>query len=240
MKTVNKFMGIDGLRRCGPWFVLPLLLLLGCSMQEGVNNPLLQRFVWFDYLNGSDLRADCRAGSPPRYRLVYNARYQEQLRRYEVTGDGAGGAFVVARAQASGSLASIALDDVMAPWRWQRSETRLAPGGFAGFEAALERDGFFGPAPKGLRLPSAGFYWTAVGCRDGAVHFGAWRYPSAGYAALAFPALLFAEDRTGLPVNPPREIDAAELAFPRANVNFNNNTGTVFWLRVGAKGLAGF
>ena len=213
-------------------------LLVGCATEGATGNPLTQRFVWFRYLNGDDIRQNCYPGSPWRYRLVYNGRYQEQLRRYEVIADGAGGAYLDSRAQGRASLTRVTLNDVMAPWRWQQAETRVSSEEVTELEAALERSGFFGPPDVGLRLPSAGFYWLAVGCREGRMHFNAWLHPSARFAALEFPDFLFARDGTGVAVNQPRRIDAAELAFqgtrPAATGRQRN-----FWLTVGEGGLRG-
>ena len=217
-----------------------IFLLFGCVSEQSASNPLLQKFVWFEYLNGNDLRESCVEGSPPHYRLVYNGRYQEQVRRYEITSDGAGGATVVSGAQSAPNLANISFDDILAPKWWQRSESKMSPDAFTRFETALQQSGFFEPAPENLRLPSAGFYWIAVGCRGGRVAFNAWRYPSDRYDGLTFPALLFAQDRNPIPINPPRTIDAAELTFQRSNPQFIHTTGTVFWLRVGENGLAGY
>lgn len=225
------------------WLIAALVMLVlsaACTIGQAVQEPALQRFVWYDYLNGSDLREACRRGSLPRYRLVYNGRYQEQLRRYEVVDDGGGGGFVVANAQGSGNLANVALNDLLAPWRWTRSQVRITPQEIAEFEAALETSGFFGPAPKGLNLPSAGFYWVAVACRDGRIHFNAWRHPSPRFARLAFPDFLFRRDLTEVPVNPPREIDNAELVFVPPASRRSSTRYPVFSLRVGENGLEGF
>jgi hypothetical protein len=221
-----------------PTLVLLCALLVGCAVDQAVESPLTQRFVWFSFLNGDDIRENCFPGSLWRYRLVYNGRYQEQLRRYEVVADGAGGAYLVSRVQGSANLASVTLNDVMAPWRWWRAETRLSPGAVAEFEAALEQSGFFGPPAVGLRLPSAGFYWLAVGCREGTVYLNAWRHPSARFAALEFPAFLFARDGTGVDVNPPRQIDAAELTFQGARPAAQRQRRK-FWLTVSKDGLQG-
>ena len=224
----------------GGGLAMSILLLAACVSEQSASNPLLQKYVWFKYLNGDDLRERCFEGSPTHYRLVYNARYQEQVRRYEVVSDGAGGATVISGAQRAVNLASFSFDDILAPKWWQRSEGRMSPEAFARFEAALQQSGFFEPAPRHLRLPSAGFYWTAVGCRGGRIAFNAWRHPSDRYEGLTFPPLLFAQDRNVMPINPPRTIDAAELTFQRSNPQFSHTTGTVFWLRVGENGLAGY
>ena len=222
--------------------LLSLAPLTGCTLQESVNNPLTQRFAWFQYLNGDDIREGCFEGGLWRVRLIYNGRYQEQLRVYNVVADGAGGALLVARAQGPGNLVELGLglDDILAPWRWHRSEVRLDGEATEAFFKSLQDSGFFGPAPTGLSLPSAGFYWIAISCSAGRVHFSAWRYPSARYAALTFPAFLFAHDRTEIPVNPPRPIDASQLILRQQNLQITGSQGPRFQLRVGDNGLAGF
>ncbi|MEM7224022.1 MAG: hypothetical protein AAF495_13655 [Pseudomonadota bacterium] len=219
-----------------------LLSLAGCTLQETVQNPLTQRFAWFQYLNGNDIREGCFEGGLWRVRLIYNGRYQEQLRIYNVVADGAGGALLVARAQGAGNLVDLglSLDDILAPWRWHRSEARLDIAETDKFFASLRQSGFFEPAPTGLNLPSAGFYWIGISCSGGQVHFNAWRYPSDRYAALTFPAFLYARDQTGLTVNPPRSIDAAELILKPNNQQISGPQGTRFQLRVGNNGLAGY
>jgi hypothetical protein len=213
--------------------------LAGCTIERAVQEPPLQRFVWYRFLNGDDIRETCVPGSLWRYRLVYNGRYQEQLRRYEVIADGGGGAHLVSQVQGAAFLVNVSPSEITAPWRWRRAETRLGPSAVAEFQGALDASGLFGPAPVGLRLPSAGFYWIAVGCRDGRIQFNAWSYPSARFAALAFPEFLFARDGTGVAVNPPREIDASELVFKRPP-RVAQDQQAYFWLTVGEDGLKGF
>ena len=82
-KMLTRFFSISGLAG--------LLALSACTLQEGVNNPLTQRFAWFQYLNGADIREGCFEGGLWRVRLIYNGRYQEQVRLYNVVADGAGG-----------------------------------------------------------------------------------------------------------------------------------------------------
>ena len=222
-------------------FLLVLFALLSaCTLGETVSNPLTQRFAWFAYMNGDDIRQACVEGSPARYRLVYNGRYQEQLRTYEITVNAAGSALLVGRAQGSGNLLQVSLNDVLAPWRWHQGRAILEAEEVAAFEATLTESGFWQTPPRHLTLPSAGFFWTAVACRNGEVQFNAWRYPSKRYDALAFPAWLFAKDTTGVAVNPSRRIDTAELTLPRGNVQLTGTQQPRFFLRVGKNGLAGF
>ncbi|MBX6320432.1 MAG: hypothetical protein IRY94_01260 [Rhodospirillaceae bacterium] len=180
--------------------------LAGCAYRGGLDEPVTRKLSWFSYLDGDAIRASCGPGAPDRYRLVYNGDYEKQVRSYEVTDDGAGGAYLVARASRPVDLSAFSLADVQAPWRWARSTTRLSAQDRAALRQALIDSGFTAGAPAGLTLYSAGFYWVATGCMDGAFHFAAWAYPDPGFAALTFPPVLFAADRTGVPVNPPHPV----------------------------------
>jgi hypothetical protein len=223
--------------QCCAGFLLGLGLA-GCAYRGGVDEPITRRASWFSYLDGGGLRETCGPGTIDRYRLVYNGRYTEQLRSYEVTGDGAGGAILVSRALDEANLVTLRLDDLQAPWRWKRSESRLSPAEMQEFIGRLGQSGLFDEAPEGLRLDSWKFYWVASGCRDGVFQFSAWVHPSPRWDALAFPELLFARDGTGVAVNPPRPVSVAEGAFARGPVD-ERGTTTRFSLQVDGKGLGG-
>lgn len=229
------------LRACRPlarWCALIVLVLAGCTYRGTIDQPILHKVTWFSFLNGDDIRAACARGGPPWYRLVYNGDYDRQLRAYEVVGDGAGGAYYTARVITGGGIdvTRLSLRDPQAPGRWTVDRVRLAPEEMAGLEAALARSGAFGPAPAGLRLASEQFYWVFSGCRDGTFHFNAWRYPSARFAGLAFPEVLLRHDRTGIALNPPREVGPAER--PRAGGPVEDPT-PCFDLEVGERGFKG-
>jgi hypothetical protein len=213
------------------------LLLAACGYRGDLETPLAQKFQWYSFLNGDDIRERCVEGTPPHYRLVYNGRYEEQLRRYEIIGDGAGGAIYQAGAQESANVIRLSTDDVLAPWRWQTSETRLSPPELNGFETALRQSGFFEPAPVGLLLDSYGFYWTVVGCRDGVIHFNAWQFPSARYDRLSFPAWLARFDETEVAVNPPRDVGPAERMHLLNPAKRRGDPTIGFTLTVGEDGL---
>ncbi|WP_119462303.1 hypothetical protein [Rhodospirillaceae bacterium SYSU D60014] len=179
-----------------------LLAVAGCSYRGNIDKPIARRLTWFSYIGGDDIRAACGPGMLDWYRLVYNARYEEQLRTYEVVADGAGGAILVARVLGSTAPLHV-VGAPLSPWRWARSEARLDEATFAAFEQTMVDSGFFEPLPVGLRLFSGDFWWVATGCIDEAFHFGAWRYTPDHAADLDFPAFLFVHDATGVPVNPP-------------------------------------
>jgi hypothetical protein len=61
--------------------------LAGCAYHGSFDDPIQRRFQWFSFIGGDDIKAACRPGSSAsidRYRFVYNGRYAEQLRAYEL------------------------------------------------------------------------------------------------------------------------------------------------------------
>jgi len=180
--------------------------LAACAYHGNFDDPIQRRFQWYSFIGGDDIKADCRqrtSGKLDRYRFVYNGRYAEQLRAYELVGDSAGGAYLTARATgAYANLAHVTLNDPLGPLRWKESRAPLGATEFNAIKQALDADGFLQP-PKtvGRRFSSNGFYWLVSGCREGQFHFGAWIYPTQDFLALHFPALLLARDQTGLAFN---------------------------------------
>ena len=67
--------------------ILGLAVLAGCAYRGGIDQPVTLKATWFSYLNGDDIRSACVPGAPPKYRLVYNGNYDEQLRAYELVGE---------------------------------------------------------------------------------------------------------------------------------------------------------
>ncbi len=217
-----------------------LALLTGaCTYRGGIDNPVVQRATWFSYLDGTDIRESCKPGALDRYRLVYNGRYHEQLRSYEVVADGAGGAYLVARALSDrANLVNLTLNDPLEPWRWRKSGERLSPEAFAEFRRRLFESGFGSEPLVGLRLYSEAFYWVTSGCADGVFQFNAWDYPSERFDALRFPEFLFARDRTGVAVNPPLPLPP-EWLFAERGQTGSRSERTRFVLRATENGLGG-
>ena len=194
------------------WTARPLALamlgaLAACAYSGGIDRPLVQKVAWFSYLNGDDIRAACVPGSANQYRLVYNGEYDRQVRTYEIL-DAPGDASFLARVQQGGGidLINFSFSRPGGAGGWKSSEAALSPAQMADLEGALAADGAFGAAPEGLRLASEEFYWLFVGCRGGQVYFHAWPYAGGGFEGLRFPEILLRHDRTGVPLNPPREV----------------------------------
>ncbi len=135
------------------------------------------------------------------------------------------------------NLTTVDLGDPLAAWHWKKSQARLSAEEAAALERAFRDSGLFAPTERGLRLDSRGFYWVAIACRDGEVHFNAWRYPSPRWRRLTFPEMLLAHDETGVPVNRPRRVTAS----PREQATkLGEGESARFVLEVGENGLVGF
>lgn len=202
--------------------------LSSCAF-TGAQDPLSRNLSWFDYLNAGDIRASCKAGSPDRYRFVYNGSYSEQVRTYDLEmGRGNASATLRSRVVGSTKLARLSLSDPMAPWKGDANRVVLGEQDVARLLSSLQVAAAFESPPVGLRLDSDGFYWIAAACEDGTFRFDAYQWPSKRFEGIQFASLLFAWDQDHEAVNPPRE-----TLFP------NDRDRTHFTLEVGENGLVG-
>jgi len=188
-----------------------LLLAAGCAYREGgVGGPITRKFQYFSYLGGDDIRRDCVEGAPARYRLVYNANYDEQVRAYDLRRNAAGSGATLA-SQVFGGGGNLAAGfnplDPTGPWRGTSAQVQLDEAAYLQLIRAIEASGFGEPAPAGLTLPSWGFYWAVAACAGGQFHYNAWLYPSDRFERVQFDKILFALDGTKTAVNPPRRVN---------------------------------
>lgn len=181
------------------------LVLGGCAYDgQGLDDPITRRAVWYSYSGGDDIRQRCGAGGPDQYRLIYNGNWNDQVRIYDLGGPK--GRLVMHEQILQGlsvDLITINADDLLAPWRGNQADLTLSETEYATVVTSLVQSGLFQPPPVGLRLPSDGYYWTAVGCRNGQFVFNAWLYPSPPFLALSFPDILMDLDRTSVPFGEP-------------------------------------
>jgi len=191
------------------------LVLAACASQGPTDNPILRNLTWDRYVGGDDIFRACAPNQPVRYRLVYNARQDDQQRSYDISALPDGGAMMEARVMGRGYLNKILLTDPFGPWRGEQQLYRLSPAEFTQFKAALTATGFEGPTPEGLFLRGDTFYWTASTCRDGKFHFNAWAWPSAEFDRMAVPLLraLAPFDKTA-----EKPIEPYEVALPPYSV----------------------
>ncbi|PJI44420.1 hypothetical protein [Ferrovibrio sp.] len=163
--------------------------LAACASQGPTDNPLQRALTWDRYVGGDDLARACAPGQPARYRLVYNARQDDQQRSYDITAQPDGGAMMEARVLGRGLLNNILISDPLRPWNGEQALYRLNPAEFTQLKQAIAATGFEAPASKGLALRGDTFYWAASACREGKFHFNAWAWPSPDFDRMAVPLL---------------------------------------------------
>jgi len=187
----------------------------GPASAQAVAEPVLRSFNWFDHAAGTDVRSGCRAGTPTRIRLIYNAVWEEQVRAYEleVMADGTAhlSSMVWGEQGAASAISVSSAGDLLLPWRPKRGTRLLAAADMSRLTAALEQSAAFGPAPAQLTLHDADFWWSVASCRAGSWGFQAYHHPTDGFARASFAAVLFDLDPVATPVNRPRALEPAEL-----------------------------
>jgi hypothetical protein len=229
-------------------------LMAGCAYHgdsaSNLDNPAIQKFAWFSFLDGNDIREACAAqGStggpkaPARYRLVYNGQYEKQLRIYEIEAQPSGGANLRARTKGGTNLANWWINDtsdLLAPWRWRESTAALSSEEMAQFRKALTESGYGSGAPQGLRLPSQDFYWVASGCEAGQFHFYAWRAKKGRLDDARFQDFLLRHDGTGLAFRKPYVLGIEESSNYRpAGGKNGRNPSSNFTVEVSGEGIGG-
>ncbi len=184
---------------------LILLLLAACAYRGGGDEPGVRKFTLFSMLNGDDIRGKCASvAGYERYRVVYNGLYEEQFRVYELSKGPKNGHVFKASVTSPANVAEIELKDLLSPWRPAVAERFISDSDFQALTGVLQQSGYAKGAPKGLDLPSDNFWWLAVGCKDGAVSFHAWKHPHTDLTALPLVKAFLALDQTGVRLNPPR------------------------------------
>jgi hypothetical protein len=224
-------------------------VMAGCAYHgdsaSDLDNPAVQKFAWFSFLDGHDIRQACAAlgpKAPARYRLVYNGQYEKQLRIYEIAAQPSGGANLRVRTKGGTNLADWWIRDsadLLAPWRWRESTAALSPEEMAQFHKALVDSGFGSGAPQGLRLPSQDFYWVAAGCEAGQFHFYAWRAKRGRLDDARFQDFLVRHDGTGLAFRKPYVLGVEESSNYRPAGGNGRNPSANFTLEVRGEGIGG-
>lgn len=216
-----------------------LLTLTSCASSGGTDNPIGRGLGWFSYVGAEDIRAQCGPQSRDRLRFVYNGIYGVQLRTYDVTAEaGDFGATAVIRVIGESNLLDLTLADPLVPWRGVRGDIALTRDDYLEIKRAVLESGFHQPAPFGLRLPSAEFYWIVGGCLDGRFRLNAWLHPSERFERLRFPTALLIHDPTGVPYYGPRPLGARPTDYIGSTPRGTSKTPS-FQLQLGVDRLIG-
>jgi hypothetical protein len=187
--------------------LLLLLLLAGCAADGGTANPLVRPFQYFSYANGEDIRDRCRPGTASRYRLIFNALYEQQVRSYDIVqavNGRVGEQETRVFARGIGGEAEIGADGVKFKSDFHSVET-ITYHDLLDLDRALIDSGFEQPSREGLVLHSDEFYWIAMVCRDGVFKYNAWTKETSDIAGLPFLDVLLRGDSTGADVPPVKE-----------------------------------
>jgi hypothetical protein len=211
-----------------------MLVLGSCAARPGGAADGLQRGLqWYAMAGGADLRETCAPGTTNRYRFIYNAVWDEQVRVYDLDGKPAGAGAELRSTVIAGAprILQAGLSALAGRPGAAVAVTRLDAGRVAALTGALAEAGFATrPPADGVRLRSDDFYWLVSACIDGVWRLNAWRRGDPGFAGLGFDRLLFAADETGIPVNPPRAVDAAQRRLARGESPGERGRGDDFEL----------
>ncbi|MBO6837270.1 MAG: hypothetical protein JJ878_20885 [Alphaproteobacteria bacterium] len=182
-------------------------LIAGCTSNGEIDNPVQRRATWFSFLSGDDIAAECEASGRERYRLTYIADREIQVRIYDIDADMPPKPQLrtrVMQVAASEWFPLPVLEDPSRPFRPYDTVTTLSEEDMTAIRDDLLNAGWSTqPPPIGRKIASHSYAWLVAGCRDGAFSFQVWEYPDAEFDALAFPAVLFAAENSGIDVVPP-------------------------------------
>ncbi len=173
---------------------------------ERLAGPVTRQLAWFAHVESRDLLDQCGDGQE-RYRLIYNGRYEEQIRSYTLAPAGNDAWQIDAFVRDEVNLVDVVLspDDPLAPLRGVTRQSTHAADAMQPLLTAIRG---LPPVQVQTNLNGAAFYWLIVGCRSGVPVYFAAQYDGAGpdLRALPFRAPLQALDPLPVAVNEPRTI----------------------------------
>ncbi len=211
-------------------------LATACASGGPSDNPLVRPFQYFSYLNGDDIRQECAPGADSRYRLVYNALYEQQVRTYDIRqASGAKEGVQESRVFSRGIGAHFGIGSGGVDFKDQpQSQESLSYDDLVAIDKALIDSGFERPAQEGMKLHSDEFYWIAMVCREGAFKYFAWTKENADLEKLTLIDAVSLADTTDIPVEPVNE----PIIHDRGGRNqVGLEGGSYFSLEVGDNGL---
>jgi len=190
---------------------LSLVALTACEYHPGdLDNPINRKAAWYSFLSGDDIRKSCSPGSPDYLRLVYNGRWYEQVRVYQVVG--VAPYTLNQRVIGPADLSHVNADLASEALTGKTAHNDTALDYYKSLAASVDAAIAATPPQVDQMLASDSFYWVASGCRGGKFIFDAWQYGSPGFDTLSFPNQLLAADHSGISFNAPHEPDSLDLS----------------------------
>lgn len=179
-------------------------MLAGCAASSTgeIDDPVLRRATWADFISAGDIRTACRKGAPDRIRFVLNANRAEQVRVYDLSM--ADNSLRIRILTPKLPINEIRLDSSITRFfNPADSVLRLSERDAAAILAAYRRDDAAPRSDTPKDLLSEWHFWLAGACLDGVFEFDAWVNPEEDFRNLAFPEALFRNDISNVPVNRP-------------------------------------
>ncbi len=184
--------------------LIGLAALAGCTGASTgeIDNPVLRRATWIDFISAGDIRSGCSAAASDQVRFVLNANRAEQVRVYDLSM--ADTSLRIRVLTPKLPINEIQLNDSITRFfnptdmtvRLSQSDADAILAAYRGDRTAPR------PAPPSDLL-SEWHFWLVGACLDGAFDYTAWVNPDPDFRALAFPSELLVRDITGIPLNRP-------------------------------------
>lgn len=182
--------------------IISLLLMTSCAANGGSSNPFVRQFQYYSYINGDDIRKACVTGAESRYRLVYNALYEKQVRTYDIRqgfDSDIGEQETRVFSRGIGSEFDVTAEGVDFKSNFHSIEA-LKLENLIAIDKALITSGFEQPTKNGQILHSDEFYWVAMVCRNGNFKYYAWVQGETDIDKLPFLDVLSDADTTGVKI----------------------------------------
>ncbi|MGH6720366.1 MAG: hypothetical protein ACREER_13720 [Alphaproteobacteria bacterium] len=210
-------------------------LVAGCAATGAPDSTFEQKFTWYRYLAGDDVRAACAADGPIRFRFVYNAVFTEEVRALDLDAAPGGGGWLESRRyQGSRVLDVASAGPLNVP---QRGAVFLNADKVAELLDAITASGFAGAAETGLILRSDSHYAVASGCRGGEFKLHGYAWNTLG--GLGYAALLERLDPIGIPWPKPVDTGAPSGAIDDTRAEARESSEVFFVIEMGQTGLRG-
>ncbi|RVU38453.1 hypothetical protein EOI86_03985 [Hwanghaeella grinnelliae] len=182
-------------------------LLTGCTASSTgeIDNPVLRRATWIDFISAGDIRQNCRPGAAERIRFVLNANRAEQVRIYDL--NAANETLRIRVLTPKQRIDEIRLDNSITRFFNPSDMTvRLSERDTALILSAYRKDLAAPRSELPSELLTEWHFWLVGACLDGKFTYDAWVNPGRDFLALTFPENLLRRDISNIPLNlPPGE-----------------------------------